>query len=291
MNVTIDTHSGFCFGVVHAIEAAERELDSGHSLFCLGDIVHNNMEVKRLKAKGLKVIVPGDLQNLKNAKVLIRAHGEPPETYSTALQNQIRLIDASCPVVLRLQNIIRQGYDDMEKKNGQIVIFGKQGHAEVNGLVGQTGNKAIIVDSENDLDKIDFSRPVRFFSQTTQSHDQFSRLAALIKEKMLQANPWSETDFIAYDTICRQVSHRDTELKRFAGGHEVILFVSGKQSSNGMVLFNVCKSVNKRTYLVSEPADIQNKWFSGIKDVGICGATSTPMWLMEDIARLVMNYQ
>jgi len=289
MNITIDMNSGFCFGVVHAIEVAERELGKGRPLFSLGDIVHNNMEVNRLKDKGLHIIEHRELSKLRDAKVLIRAHGEPPETYRTALTNNIQLIDASCPVVLRLQNIIRKGYDEMKKTGGQIVILGKEGHAEVNGLVGQTNYSAIIINSELDLNKIDYRKPVRFYSQTTQSSEFFKSLSAIIRQKMEEAMPENPCDFTAYDTTCRQVSQRDTELKAFAGEHEIILFVSGKQSSNGMVLFGICKSVNENSYLVSDEPDIRKEWFGGVSDVGICGATSTPMWLMEKIADIIRN--
>ena len=285
MKITIDSESGFCFGVVFAIQMAEAELEESGSLYCLGDIVHNNMEVERLTRKGLKIINHDQLKELHDCKVLIRAHGEPPETYQTAIKNNIELIDASCPVVLKLQNRVRTSFEDIGKKNGQVVIYGETGHAEVNGLVGQTGGEAIIITGENDLDKIDFSRPVYLFSQTTKSTEGFKKIQTVIEERVKSVRGQVETeDIIANDTICRQVSNREPQLKRFASRHDVIVFVSGKKSSNGKALYGVCKAVNPNTYFVSEVAEIQPEWFQKAETVGICGATSTPMWLMEDVA-------
>ena len=289
MNVTIDKFSGFCFGVVHAIEVAEHELEDNTHLYCLGDIVHNGMEVKRLLDKGLDVITHEEFKQLHDSKVLIRAHGEPPETYQTAIENNITLIDASCPIVLKLQNKIRNGYDEMLKVGGQILIYGKTGHAEVNGLVGQTDNNAIVIDKDEDIDKVDFTKPMRLYSQTTKSIDGLARITELIKERIKENNSDADFDFIANDTICRQVSNRSKELKEFSGNYEVIIFVSGKKSSNGMFLFDLCKSVNTHSYLVAEPQDMNPDWFKGVNNVGVCGATSTPMWLMEEIAAIITN--
>lgn len=284
MNVTIDPNSGFCFGVVYAIEIAERELNTGKTLFCLGDIVHNNMEVNRLKERGLIIIEREELKNLRNVRVLIRAHGEPPETYALALRNNIELIDASCPIVLNLQNDIRHGFLEMQEKNGQIVIYGKEGHAEVNGLKGQTNGKAIVISDESDIGKIDFSRPVRLYSQTTKSIENFHHIIGIIRERIRDSDPSASGDFIWKDSVCRQVSNRSGQLEVFASKFEMIVFVSGQKSSNGMILFEVCKNINPRTFLISSQDEIKKKWFSGVDNVGVCGATSTPMWLMEEVA-------
>jgi 4-hydroxy-3-methylbut-2-enyl diphosphate reductase len=282
MNVIVDENSGFCFGVVYAIQMAEDELDGSGELYCLGDIVHNNMEVERLEAKGLKIIDHDQLKELRNSKVLIRAHGEPPETYKIAIENNIQLIDASCPVVLKLQNRIRNGYD--VKGEGQIVVYGKEGHAEVNGLVGQTNGEAIIANSIEDLHQVDFTKPVQFFSQTTQPTSGYRDMVDEIVKRMREAGNDASLHLQANDTLCRQVSNREPQLIEFAKHHDVIVFVSGKKSSNGKVLFDVCKSVNPRTYFVSVWEEVDPTWFSSKDSVGICGATSTPMWLMEEIA-------
>lgn len=291
MKVTIDPHSGFCFGVVYAIEVAERELKQNPPLFCLGDIVHNNMEVNRLREMGLTIITSDDLKGLHNCNVLIRAHGEPPETYKIALQNNIKLIDASCPIVLHLQNQIQQGYQEMKNKNGQIVIYGKEGHAEVNGLVGQTNKTAIVIGDESDLEKIDFKRPVRLYSQTTKSIEGFHAMVQAIQARISSASPHGTVDFDWNDTICRQVSNRSGYLRKFAVKFDRVVFVSGKKSSNGMILYQVCKEVNPHTNLVSGISDLQGAWFRGINTVGICGATSTPRWLMEEIEKEIYKLQ
>ncbi|HEX5001387.1 MAG TPA: 4-hydroxy-3-methylbut-2-enyl diphosphate reductase [Bacteroidia bacterium] len=285
MKITIDPDSGFCFGVVFAIQMAENELDKTGSLYCLGDIVHNNMEVDRLTKKGLKIITHEELAGLRDCKVLIRAHGEPPETYKIAIQNNIELIDASCPVVLKLQNRVRNSFDETGDNNGQIVIYGEAGHAEVNGLLGQTNGEAILITGEKDLEKIDFSKPVHLFSQTTKSTKGFNQIREII-EKRVEEHRGSEAagEFSANDTICRQVSNREPQLRTFAADHDVVIFVSGKKSSNGQALFGVCQSVNPRTYFVSDAQDIHYEWVEGASSIGICGATSTPMWLMEDVA-------
>lgn len=288
MQVIIDPGSGFCFGVVYAIDMAEEELARTGTLYCLGDIVHNNMEIERLKSKGLKIINHDDLKNLHNCKVLIRAHGEPPETYEVAIKNNIELIDASCPVVLKLQNRVRNSFDELEDDDGQVVIYGEQGHAEVNGLVGQTMGKAIVVKTEEDLQKIDFTKPVHLFSQTTKSTAGFEKMEQLIQERIIKENGSLENGaFDTNDTLCRQVSNREPHLRKFAAQHDVILFVSGKKSSNGKALFSVCYETNPRSYFISAVDEILPDWFKSVVSVGICGATSTPMWLMEDVATKV----
>ncbi|MCC7232346.1 MAG: 4-hydroxy-3-methylbut-2-enyl diphosphate reductase [Bacteroidia bacterium] len=289
MKVTIDPHSGFCFGVVYAIQTAEEELERSGKLYCLGDIVHNSVEVERLRAKGLEVIDHATLAGLRDCKVLIRAHGEPPETYQIALSNNIELIDASCPVVLKLQNRVRTSFDEALENNGQVVIYGEAGHAEVNGLVGQTLDKAIIVKTEADLDKIDFSLPVYFFSQTTKSSKGFYEMQRMIEERSQAArNREIQEEFLSTnDTICRQVSNREPHLKKFSADHDVVIFVSGKKSSNGKALFEVCRNTNPNSYFISDENELQPEWFLGVRSVGVCGATSTPMWLMEKVADLL----
>ncbi len=284
MKVEIDSNSGFCFGVVNAIQLAEMELGRNEELYCLGDIVHNSAEVERLKEKGLVTINHKQFKTLTNCKVLLRAHGEPPETYETAIKNNIQLIDASCPVVLKLQNNIKLGFDAILKKGGQVVIYGKEGHAEVNGLVGQTNGKAIVIGGPEDLDKIDFSKPVNLFSQTTKSIEGFYEVQNEIKQRMIQAQKSENIEFITNDTICRQVSHRQPQLREFVKKHDVVIFVSGQKSSNGKMLFQVCKEENPRTYFVSELDELKTEWFMNSKSVGVCGATSSPRWLMEKIA-------
>lgn len=290
MQVTIDKNSGYCFGVEFAIQMAEDELNGSGELYCLGDIVHNAMEVDRLQKKGLKVISKDDLKDLHDCKVLIRAHGEPPETYQLALQNNIELIDASCPVVLKLQNRVKNSYDAIKGQNGQVVIYGQQGHAEVLGVAGQTNNEAIVVTTEEDLGKIDFSRPVSFYSQTTKSTAGFYKMKALIEGRIqAQGNTTLLEIFDANDSICRQVSNREPQLEKFSVEHDVIVFVSGKKSSNGKALYGVCKATNERSYFVENEEEINPAWFNENDKVGICGATSTPMWLMEKVAEFIKN--
>ena len=284
MQVTIDKNSGYCFGVEFAIKMAEDEMENSDRLYCLGDIVHNDMEVKRLREKGLVVIDRDQLQNLSNCKVLIRAHGEPPETYKTAIENNIELIDASCPVVLKLQHRVKTAFDKMERENGQIVIYGKKGHAEVIGLTGQTLEKAIVVMEDSDLDKIDYERPVTLFSQTTKSTKGFYDLSHKIESRIKNAKgEVEEVDFNANDSICRQVSNREPQLQKFAQENDVILFVSGKKSSNGKALYQVCLSENPRSYFIENETEVDPEWFRPGDSVGVCGATSTPMWLMEQV--------
>jgi 4-hydroxy-3-methylbut-2-enyl diphosphate reductase len=283
MNVTIDPNSGFCFGVVYAIQMAEDELDTTGKLYCLGDIVHNNMEVDRLKAKGLQIINHDDLATLHDCKVLIRAHGEPPSTYELALKNNIELIDASCPVVLKLQNRVKTSFEGIHD-DAQIVIYGQPGHAEVNGLVGQTDGRAIVVFEEKDLDNINYDKPVHFFSQTTKSTIGFEKMVRDIQERIVKhKGSLEDGDFVTNDTLCRQVSNREPQLKRFSTAYDAIVFVSGRKSSNGKALYAVCKSTNPNSYFVSSADEIDPLWFDGINTVGIAGATSTPMWLMEQV--------
>ncbi len=278
LDVQIDSDSGFCFGVVYAIDMAEQILEEQGYLYCLGDIVHNDEEVERLKAKGLKIITNEDLTTLKNEKVLIRAHGEAPETYRVALQNNILLIDASCPVVLKLQNRIKTSYD----QNEQIVIFGKHGHAEVIGLQGQTNNEAIVFQDIAELENVNLPQSFTLYSQTTKSTDKFYDIKAQLQAKGFNVK--------ANDTICRQVSNRDKDLPQFAKQFDKIVFVSGKKSSNGKVLYEVCRKNNPATYFISNPNDLEKTMFNQGDTVGISGATSTPMWLMEDIKKVLETY-
>jgi 4-hydroxy-3-methylbut-2-en-1-yl diphosphate reductase len=290
MKVTIDKNSGYCFGVEYAIQMAEENLGPDENLYCLGDIVHNSREVERLNNKGLRIINHEQLAELHDCKVLIRAHGEPPETYQLALRNNIELIDASCPVVLKLQNRVKHAFDSIDSREGQIVIYGQPGHAEVVGLTGQTRNKAIIITTEEDLEKIDFSRPVELFSQTTKSTAGFYHMKELIEQRILAANPGANVTaignpfFEANDSICRQVSNREPQLEKFSQQHDVILFVSGKKSSNGKALYAVCKKFNPRSYFIEDEKELEPAWLEGAESVGICGATSTPMWLMQQVA-------
>ena len=285
MKIEIDQNSGYCFGVEFAIQMAEDELLDGNVLYCLGDIVHNDMEVERLVKKGLVIVAREELTGLKNCRVLIRAHGEPPETYRIALENDLELIDASCPVVLKLQNRVKHAYDKVKEQEGQIVIYGKKGHAEVVGLTGQTKQQAIVVMEEKDLDQIDFAKPITLFSQTTKSTKGFYHLKQLIQERIQRANGSLETvDFKANDSICRQVSNREPLLVRFSAVHDIVIFVSGKKSSNGKALYSVCKDHNTRSYFVENKTEVDVSWFKSSDSVGICGATSTPMWLMQQVA-------
>ena len=271
-----------------AIKMAEDEMENMEPLYCLGDIVHNDMEVKRLSAKGLVVIDREQLQELSNCKVLIRAHGEPPETYKLAIENNIELIDASCPVVLKLQHRVKNAFDKMERENGQIVIYGKKGHAEVIGLTGQTLEKAIVVTDDSDLDHLDYNRPITLFSQTTKSTKGFYALSEKIEDRIKESKgELTEIDFNSNDSICRQVSNREPQLQRFAQENDVILFVSGKKSSNGKALYQVCLSENPRSYFIENEEEIESDWFHQADRVGICGATSTPMWLMEQVKEYV----
>ncbi len=283
--IEIDSESGFCFGVVTAKRKAEEELAKSGTLFCLGDIVHNSGEVERLQDKGLRTITHDDLSQLRNVKVLLRAHGEPPSTYRTASANGIEIIDATCPVVLKLQQRIKALYDNSEPdERPQIVIYGKVGHAEVNGLVGQTEGHAIVVEDIAGLDLVDFGRPVALYSQTTKSLEGFNAIIAEIERRMQPG-----VEFRYFDTICRQVSNRVDRLRRFARGKDVVLFVAGAKSSNGKILFGHCLDENPRTHLLADESGLRGEWFDGTSTVGICGATSTPRWLMERVRDSLAN--
>lgn len=278
--VEIDQGSGFCFGVVTAIRKAEEELDKSGHLYCLGDIVHNSNEVERLQNKGLETITHEQLRELHNVKVLLRAHGEPPETYEIAKRNNIEIIDATCPVVLQLQRRIHAAYNapTADNKRPQIVIYGKNGHAEVNGLVGQTNGEAVVIQDENDINNIDFNRDIYLYSQTTKSLQGFRKIV----EHIDSLNNGKHT-FESYDTICRQVANRIDKIREFASAHELIIFVSGKKSSNGKILFAECHDANPSSYLISGEDELNPDWLEGKERIGICGATSTPMWLMNKV--------
>lgn len=284
-NIEIDKESGFCFGVTTAIRKAEEELSKGTPLYCLGDIVHNGQECERLKAMGLVTVNHEEYAKLKNVKVLLRAHGEPPETYRIAAENNIEIIDATCPVVLRLQKRIKQEYTSKESgREKQIVIYGKNGHAEVLGLVGQTNGEAIVIEKIEEVNKIDLNKDVRLYSQTTKSLDEFRQIVSYIEENI---NP--SASFQYFDTICRQVANRMPNIRKFAASHDVILFVCGQKSSNGKILYHECREVNPRTYQVDKPEDIDKCWFENAKSIGICGATSTPKWLMDKCKNAIIN--
>lgn len=290
--IEIDENSGFCFGVVTAIQKAEAELEKSGSLHCLGDIVHNASEVERLRLKGLRTITHAELKCLKNSTVLLRAHGEPPSTYETARRNNITVIDATCPVVLQLQRRIKQAYDEnrCRLRKGEItempliLIYGKEGHAEVNGLVGQTDGEAVVIQSSTDLDNVDLSRDILLYSQTTKSLEGFRNIVEEIKRRKTSGN------FDYFDTICRQVANRLSKLREFAASHDAIIFVSGAKSSNGKVLFEECRKVNPRSNLVSDGRQLDMSLLNDAETIGICGATSTPRWLMTEIADKIRNY-
>lgn len=285
MNVEIDSESGFCFGVTSAIKKAEEELKTGETLYCLGDIVHNGQEVKRLDSLGLITIDYDDLRTLHNVRVLLRAHGEPPSTYHIANQNHITLIDASCPVVRNLQKRIRETYTN--HRNAQIVIFGKEGHAEVIGLQGQTNNTAIVIESPKDIHKIDFTKDIYLFSQTTKSVEEFEEIIRLIQSMIANG-----VTFEFYDTICKQVRNRVKHLREFAQNHDMIIFVGGKKSSNAKVLYEHCLDANPNTYFVADSTEIVAPLTNSIRkdmSIGICGATSTPLWLMEECKEKLLS--
>ncbi len=290
IQIEIDHGSGFCFGVTTAIKKAEEELAKGGTLYCLGDIVHNGMEVERLHEQGLITINHEQLKELHDVKVLLRAHGEPPETYEIARQNNIEIIDATCPVVLQLQKRIKKQYecneeDNNTEENRQIVIFGKNGHAEVLGLVGQTRSKAIVIEKFDDVKLLDFNRNIYLYSQTTKSLDEFHHIIEYIQEHIAK-----EAEFKSFDTICRQVANRMPNISTFASRHDVVLFVSGRKSSNGKVLFHECKRVNANSFQIESAKEINMSWFDGVSTVGICGATSTPKWLMEECRDYILNH-
>lgn len=285
INIEIDNGSGFCFGVTTAIKKAEEELAKGNTLYCLGDIVHNGRECDRLKQLGLITINHEEFKNLKNAKVLLRAHGEPPSTYEIAKQNNIEIIDATCPVVLRLQQRIKQEYDKNDNPKKQIAIFGKNGHAEVLGLVGQTQGTAIVIETPEEIQKLDFNNDIRLYSQTTKSLEGFRKIVEYTNKNISK-----NATFEYHDTICRQVANRMPNIQNFAKQHELILFVCGKKSSNGRVLFDQCKSVNHNSYLIEDASEIDLKQVEVAKSIGICGATSTPKWLMEECRDAILNH-
>ncbi len=285
MKIEIDAGSGFCFGVTTAIKKAEEKLRQGGSLYCLGDIVHNGRECERLRGLGLITVEHENLSSLRDTKMLLRAHGEPPKTYETAERQGIRLIDATCPVVLNLQRRIKADYDSDKEHRRQIVIYGKMGHAEVIGLVGQTDGNAIVVENMDDVKRLDFSRDIQLYSQTTKSLEGFRSIVSYIEQNMVKP-----AEFHYFDTICRQVANRILNIRRFASRHDLILFVCGKKSSNGKVLFGECLAVNQNSHLIDNPTDIQPEWFSGVDSVGICGATSTPKWLMEDCRDRITHF-
>ncbi len=290
-SIEIDNNSGFCFGVVTAIQKAEAQLDSAGALFCLGDIVHNASEVERLRNRGLRTVTHSDLEGLHDATVLLRAHGEPPSTYETARRNNITVIDATCPVVLKLQHRIKMAYDESRARleAGKItempliLIYGKEGHAEVNGLVGQTEGNAVVIQHAEDLDAVDLSRDILLYSQTTKSLDGFRRIVDEIKRRKISGG------FEYFDTICRQVANRLDKIRDFAASHDAVVFVCGAKSSNGKVLFEECKKVNPRTILVSDDTELDASPLREAETIGICGATSTPRWLMAKVAERVAD--
>lgn len=290
MKAEIDRKSGFCFGVQNAIAVAEEALGKGEQVFSLGPIVHNDKEVERLMGLGLVTIDHKKFRKLKNAKVLIRAHGEPPETYRIARENNITIIEATCPMVSKLQSRIKNTWINKKEENGQIVIFGKLGHAEVNGLMGQIDNSGILVTDPRDLSNIDVTKPVWLFAQTTMNTINYSALVENIKSEMIKkglADP--EKNLHVHDTICRQVSDREPSLREFARKHDIIIFVSGKDSSNGKMLYAISKEINPDTYFVSSPDEIDISWFKNKRSAGICGATSTPKWLIEKVYGVVSS--
>ena len=283
MRVEIDSESGFCFGVVRAINEAEGALQSG-VIASLGDIVHNRVEVQRLEALGLQTISHEEIPSIAGRRMLIRAHGEPPKTYALAEEYGVEIIDATCPVVAALQRKVKEAYRKMQEVGGTVVILGKRGHAEVVGLTGQVDEKAVVVECEDDLEQIDFSHPIYFLSQTTQSIEKFNHLAETMRRRVAH-----EEMLTVDDTICRRVSSRESHLRNFARQHDVIIFVCGRKSSNGKVLYNICRQENEHSYNIEEPCELQKEWFEGAESVGICGATSTPKWLMESIAEAILS--
>ena len=291
MVVEIDKKSGFCFGVQNAVEIAEEALKRGEKVFSLGQIVHNELEVDRLQTLGLKAISFDQFRTLRDCKVLIRAHGEPPETYRIAEENKITIIEATCPIVKKLQSRIEKTWTTTRETGEQVVIFGKAGHAEVIGLLGQTENGAILTNGRDKLEKIDYTKDIHLYSQTTMSKSAYNDLAELLKQKMSEAGVTDPGNHLHINnTICGQVSNRQPALIEFARKHDVIIFVSGKESSNGRILFNVCKGVNPHSWFISSPEEISSDWFRGHNSVGICGATSTPRWLIEKVRDTVLSF-
>jgi len=288
MKVDVEQGSGFCFGVQNAVMIAEEALRAGETVYCLGEIVHNDIEVARLTGLGLATITYEQFENLRNCKVLIRAHGEPPSTYVKAAENNITIIDATCPIVHSMQENIRRVSEVSRDEKGQIVIYGKEGHAEVIGLMGAAGPRGILVTGQGDLHRIDYTRPVFLFSQTTKSKVQYEVVAEIIRLNMEKISPeHAMNNLKVHNTICRQVSGREPRLRDFAMQHDVIIFVSGRQSSNGRMLFEVCSRVNPRSFFVSAPEELNSDWFAGAASVGVCGATSTPRWLIQKVADII----
>lgn len=287
MEIHIDPDSGFCFGVVSAVDEAEKELKRSGTLYCLGEIVHNKAELKRLQDKGLITIQHKDLPDIRNKTMLIRAHGESPDTYSLAQRYNINIIDASCPIVLKLQGLIKKVFSEMASRNGQIVIFGEPGHPETIGLLGQTNGKAIVLRSISDVHKIDLLKPVALFSQTTKSIEEYQLIATKIMNAMEPHFHGEDVPLRVYNTICRQVSKRLPHIKNFCKNHDVIIFVSGKNSSNGKILYKACLEKNPFSHSISTASELKPEWFTNASSVGVCGATSTPMWLMEEVARKI----
>ena len=289
MHISIDQKAGFCSGVKRAIQKAEAELSASGFLYCLGQIVHNEEEEDRLRAMGLKVIDHDELKQLHDTKVLIRAHGEPPETYRIARENNIRLIDATCPIVLNLQKKVRQAHEAGKPKNTQVVIYGRKNHPEVIGLNGQTGYEAVVVEGPEDLKKIDFSKPVSLFAQTTKNKAVYNRIIGKINENKGKLYPGGDLHFTSSNSICAQVSNRDDNLKAFAGSHDVVIFVGGEHSSNGKYLFSICENVNPHSYYVGGPEKLHRSWFRNREKIGVTGATSTPEWLLKSTASAIVK--
>jgi len=286
MQVFIDQDSGFCSGVVRAIRMAEEN----SPLYCLGEIVHNQAEIERLTKKGLKTITYDEFRKLENASVLLRAHGEPPETYQIAKKNNIRIIDASCKIVVRLQEQVKKASEEILAENGQVVIYGNEFHPEVIGLKGQSKAKVLVIENEQQIEKIDFSRPVRLFSQTTKSRLEYQKIKQQVEQKAKDVFPSEKLKVKTYDSICKQVSNREDHLKEFAQKHDVIIFVGGKNSSNAKLLYGICKAINSRTYFVSQANELKTEWLKGAKTIGVSGATSTPQWLIDGIAAEIKKY-
>jgi 4-hydroxy-3-methylbut-2-en-1-yl diphosphate reductase len=291
MVIEADSNSGFCFGVRNAVAIAEKALLKGENVFSLGPIVHNDKEVDRLASLGLVSINYEEFAKLRDCKVLIRAHGEPPETYLTAERNNIEIIEATCPIVKKLQSRIRQSWTEIKEGNGQVVIFGKPGHAEVIGLLGQINNEGILASGTEDIPVIDITKPVHLFAQTTMSTADYSRFTGQLRSSMIEKGINPEENLIVHRTTCVQVSNREPQLRAFAGKHDVIIFVSGKESSNGKMLYSVCKSINPDTHFISSPEELDSSWFTGKKSAGVCGATSTPKWLIEKTCEVIRLLQ
>lgn len=287
MQIEVDSGSGFCYGVTKTIQLAEKALNEGKTVYCLGEIVHNEEEVERLKSKGLIVITKDNLKDISDADVLIRAHGEPGSTYHTIKDGSNRLHDGTCPIVLVLQKKVREAWSALKASNGQVIIYGKKGHAEVIGLAGQTNDEALIISHKEEIEKIDFSRPIAIFAQTTQSTEGYTEIIHEIKQGMAKFFPADNLPLQVTDSICKHVSKRGEHLVEFAKTHDVIVFVSGTNSSNGKVLYEVCKKANPNSHWVPSANEVKKEWFSNAQSVGICGATSTPQWLMEKVAEQI----